>query len=708
MQPNKNNILHFLYRATQYFQIPDFQRPYTWDAPIVDAFLHDLEHTLGSSRNHYFGTVVYVPEADHFTVIDGQQRLTTTLLLLVAIYHILQANPEKSSISAQQVRDQYLYDQYGAPDRERKILLRTVTTDNEVFKKIFEEQALTIDEAANRQKKTYDQFLRYFQPLDQLERYLKALERFEIITIAIDKNDDNPQLIFESINSTGAPLKSGDKIRNYSLMLNREDARSHVYDRYWAKIEKALTRREGNTQVEDITGFYRHFLQCKATESFAEAETYSRFKTFFNHAVGVNHNISELDAYYEDLLSYLRAYLFIEYGEDDHGQFNAFREFNFRFQFIEFSPRISFLMEVLVAYSRGSLTESEVKGIYKSLEVFIVRRLMCNMGTQSLNKSAPTWYKQLQRIRKSSPGSTVDDVFRRFILDGRGRTRVFPNDAEVRNAVSNYPMGTYVNRYINYILSCIEDSIQPNESRLLAQIHRGEVKLTIEHIMPQTLSGIWKHDIGPNAVAIHETWLNRIANLTLTGYNSSYSNKPFREKLNCDNGFTLSPLNINRQLTNYQSWTEDSLKDRELWLLERILRAWPSLNSSVRTDGLARPGRYALGDESEITRRKPTCVEVCGSSFNVTSWRQFAETVCKQLYSLDSALFESFLDDPDFALRGGGRQVAGPGHNLRSPLEVAAGVFIEAHYSASALRDLITRIAVKFQLEDDIFYGVAI
>lgn len=704
MQPNKNNILHFIYRATQYFQIPDFQRPYTWDSSIVEAFLHDLEHALESSRNHYFGTLVYVPEADHFTVIDGQQRLTTSLLLLVAIYHILREHPEKSQMTAQQVRDQYLYDQYGAPDKDRKILLRTVTTDNEVFKKLFEGQSLTIDEAANRQKKTYDQFFRYFLQRDQLERYIRALERFEIITVAIDKNDDNPQLIFESINSTGAPLSSGDKIRNYSLMLNSEWARSHVYDRYWSHIERSLTRREGNALVDDITGFYRHFLQCKAEESFAEAQTYSRFKIFFNQSAGTGHAIEQLNDYYGDLLEFMKAYLFIEYGDDPDGLFAAFSEFNFRFQFLEFSPRISFLMDILVGHVRGLISEQEVIGIYKALEVFIVRRLMCNMGTQSLNKSAPAWFKQLQHLRQSCPESSLDDIFRRFILDGRGRTRVFPNDAEVRNAVSNYPMGTYVNRNINYFLSCIEDSIQPNESRLLSQIRRRDIQLTIEHIMPQMLSGAWRRELGESAETIHETWLNRLANLTLTGYNSSYSNRSFAEKLSCENGFSKSPLNINRHIAEYQVWNEDSLKQRQAWLIDRILSTWPSLTSSVRSGSDSRPGRLVIGDEIDITYKKPVLVEICGTTFPVSTWRQLAETVWKQLFQLDSGLFETFLIDPDFALRGGGRQVTSEGNSLRNPSPIAPGVFVEVHYSATDLRELIIKIAAKFQLEDDIFY----
>jgi hypothetical protein len=704
MQPNKNNILHFIYRATQYFQIPDFQRPYTWNAEIVGAFLNDVEHVRESSRNHYFGTVVYVPEADHFTVIDGQQRLTTTLLMLVAVYHILLEHPEKSTVTAQQIKDQYLYDQYGAPEKDRKILLRTVTTDNVVFKKLFEGQTLTADEAANRQKKSYDQFRRYFLQRDHLETYIRALERFEIITVAIDSNDDNPQLIFESINSTGAPLSSGDKIRNYSLMLNSESARRHIYDRYWSRIEKTLTRRDGNELIDDITGFYRHFLQCKASESFAEAQTYSRFKTFFDEFVGHEHTIDRLDAYYEELLVFLEAYCFIRYDDDPHNRFSAFREYNFRFQYLEVAPRISFLMDVLVCYIRGALREQEILGIYKALEVFIARRLICNMGTASMNRAIPTWFKQTELLRERHPDSSLDDVFRRLLLRGSGRTRVFPNDAEVRNAVENYPMGAYVTRLLNYILACIEDSIQPNESRLLLQLRKGEIKLSLEHIMPQTLSGAWKRALGDNVAAIHETWLNRLANLTLTGYNSTYSNKPFSEKKECENGFANSPLNINRHIAGYESWNEAALKQREAWLADRILLAWPALTSSVSSDDESHPGRHSIGDGISLTHSKPVYVEICGEKSPVSSWRQLAETVCKQLAQLDAAIFETFLTDEDFALRGGGRLVSSSKDGLRTPCEVMPDVFIATHFSANDLRDLIAKVAEKYELEDEIFF----
>lgn len=706
MQPNKNNILHFIYRATQYFQIPDFQRPYTWDATIVETFLQDLEKARESSRNHYFGTIVYVPEADHFTIIDGQQRLTTTLLMLVAVYHILRDHPQKSSISAKQIRDQYLYDQYGAPDKDRKILLRTVTTDNEVFRKLFEGQNLTPDEVANKQKKTYDQFHRYFLQRDHLETYIGALGKFEVITVAIDANDDNPQLIFESINSTGAPLSSGDKIRNYSLMLNNENARRYVFDRYWSRIEKSLTRIEGNTSVDDITGFYRHFLQCKAGESFPEALTYSRFKAYFNSVVRSDHNIEQLNQYYEDLLSYLDAYLFIVYGDDPHNVFIGFQEYNFRLQFLELSVRISFLMDILVDFTQNKITQQEVNCVYKALETFFVRRLMCNMGTGSLNKSLPSWFIQVKKLRSQHKDCSFDDVFSRLLLDGRGRTRAFPNDAEVRNAVGNYPMGTYVNRVINYFLACIEDSIQPNESRLLTQIRKREIKLSIEHIMSQALTAAWRSALGDNAEVTHETYLNRLANLTLTGYNSNYSNKSFAEKKNCDNGFANSPLNINRFIAQNDVWDEAALKHREVWLIEHILQEWPALSSTVSSDRDIRPTRHSINEEIDLSSMRPISVEICGTSFPVTYWRQLLEVACKQLFQLDSVLFESFAMDADFT-RSIGRQIAGDVNEVRSPCEIAPGIFIEVNLSANSIRKLLAKIAEKFDLEDEISFELA-
>jgi hypothetical protein len=708
MTPNKNNILHFIYKSTQFFQIPDFQRPYTWDAAIVEAFLNDLEHVRKSSRNHYFGTIVYVPEADHFTVIDGQQRLTTTLLMLVAIYHILREHPEKSSFTAQQIKDQYLYDQYGAPDKDRKILLRTVTTDNEVFRKLFEGQSLTNDEAANRQKKTYDQFRRYFLQREQLETYIRALDRFEIITVAIDASDDNPQLIFESINSTGAPLSSGDKIRNYSLMLNSDDARRHVYDRYWSRIEKSLTRREGSTLVDDITGFYRHFLQCKASESFPEAQTYNRFKEYFNSVIERDHTIEQLNAYYKDLLTYLDAYLFIVYGDDPHHRFSAFREYNVRLQFLDLSVRIPFLMDVLVSFLHEKLAPQEVNGVYKALEIFFTRRLLCNMGTGSLNKALPTWFKQVEKLHTKYSYSTFDDVFRRLLLDGKGRTRVFPNDAEVRNAVENYPMGTYANRVINYFLACIEDSIQPHESRLLTQIRTGEIKLSIEHIMPQTLSATWKSALGENADAIHEAYLNRLANLTLTGYNSTYSNKPFAEKKNCENGFANSPLNINRYIAQNQVWDEAALAQREAWLLERILQAWPALTSTIKVESDSSPKRFSIDSDISLQHSKPASIEICGTIFPVSAWRQLLEVACRQLYQLDNALFDSFTTDADFAPgRSDRRQISNQADDIRAACEIAPEIFVEVHLSANNIRDLLFKIVEKYELEDEIFFELA-
>ncbi|GHT18256.1 hypothetical protein FACS189429_4440 [Bacteroidia bacterium] len=240
MQPNKRTLHEFIFRTDGYFQIPDFQRPYTWEGYQIDTFLSDLEKVVNKQNTHYFGTVVLVKEGDHSVIIDGQQRLTTSLLLITAIYHILQNNPEKSTnYTYDRIKEQYLVNTYSSNAANRnRITLRTVTTDNNVLEKIFNGSALDSNDRANKLFKAYTRFLTFLSTKDNVDIYIDSLKKFEIVEIVLDKNDDNPQLVFENINSTGEPLSAGDKIRNWALMLNNEDARNLVYTVLCSNLRK--------------------------------------------------------------------------------------------------------------------------------------------------------------------------------------------------------------------------------------------------------------------------------------------------------------------------------------------------------------------------------------------------------------------------------------------------------------------------------------
>lgn len=254
MRVAHSNINAFLFTPNKYFEIPDFQRPYSWEESNIHSFLDDIEKARTSKRNHYFGSIVYIVNGKESTIIDGQQRATTVLLMITAIYHIINNNPGKSSTPAEQIKENFLINRYG--DEENRIKLRTVTVDDQIFKKIFDQK---VENANDKESKLYRAckiFSEYFREKTNRDDYIDILEKFEIVDICLESSDDNPQKIFESINSTGKPLSDGDKIRNFALMLNSKEARKFVFNDYWKKIEQQLS----DINQDYISDFFKHYL----------------------------------------------------------------------------------------------------------------------------------------------------------------------------------------------------------------------------------------------------------------------------------------------------------------------------------------------------------------------------------------------------------------------------------------------------------------
>ena len=254
-----NDIKGFIYTPGKHFLIPEFQRPYSWEIDNIKTFLADLEELNETTKNHYFGTVVYVNDTSDMNasaIIDGQQRVTTTLLMIMAIYHHAKENPDTCEMPAGDISNNYLFNSSEYSKEENRIKLRTVTTDNVIFEKLYEQKELTSEEKQNKLFKAYTYFYEYFESRQNLEKYIMNLSRFKIMSIALDASDDNPQRVFESINSTGKPLTDGDKIRNFALMLNSDQVRKHVYEKYWQQIEQELT----DANKDYITDFFRSYI----------------------------------------------------------------------------------------------------------------------------------------------------------------------------------------------------------------------------------------------------------------------------------------------------------------------------------------------------------------------------------------------------------------------------------------------------------------
>ncbi len=643
MTPNKRTIHEFIFRTDGFFKIPDFQRPYTWDVFQTETFLSDLEKVSKNNNLHYFGTIVLIKENDHSIIIDGQQRLTTSLLFIVAVYHTLLKHPEKSNIfTSERIKDQYLLNTYSSNTSNRnRITLRTVTTDNRVLEKIFNGEDLDINDRANKLYKAFSRFLIFLEKRENIDYLIEALKKLEIVEITLDNNDDNPQLIFENINSTGEPLSAGDKIRNWALMLNNEMARNIVYNDYWKKIESKLTRIEKGKQVDYISDFFRTYLMCKNNEFVSDAETYPYFKKLIKEID--DEDINSIRDFYNDVVKYLNPYLFIKFLDDD----SSLKEFNervFSLKFLQTETINTFIINVLVDFNENLLTKEEVVNSVYLLETFLARRILSGLKTEGLNMRFPDLHKTIKAKKEENPNKTYDDCLACWMIETRGRTVYLPTDADISNSIKNlnfYNSKTYQQQFI---LAKICD--QSKESILLHNIYDKKISLSVEHIMPQKITPKWQVDLGANWELIHNKWLHTLSNLTLTAYNSKYSNLPFNDKKNIENGFNSSPLPLNKYIANFDKWDETSLLDRSQWLLNNISNIWKYPKTTIQTNiNHTSDDIYSPYDWEIETYKKPSTVLIDNDTFDIDKWIELYTKVLEFIYDNFNEDFNKLIDN---------------------------------------------------------------
>ncbi|MFZ1361131.1 MAG: DUF262 domain-containing protein [Candidatus Saccharimonadales bacterium] len=692
MKVTHNNIKDFLYTPNKYFVIPDFQRPYSWGKTNIDSLLLDIESALDKDKVHFFGSVVYVVENNDSVIIDGQQRSTTILLMLTALYHIAAEYPERCSIPAEQIMEQYLYNKFAARigDEENRIKLRTVTTDNEIFERIFEKNEITEKHKESKLYRAYYQFYEYFMSNDRLERYIDVLSRFEIVTIALDAGDDNPQEVFESINSTGQPLTDGDKIRNFSLMLNDKEARQHVLETYWAVIERSLT----DINKDHITDFFRMYLISKHQKDVKLEHVYPEFRRQFEHSIHDQSNIESLDVFYGEIIRYLQYYQFLKFNVDRNEAYTAFKDQGFRLNFLKIETVYPFIMRVLERRSSGELTDNDVLRVFTIIESYLVRRIICNIATSGLNKFFSILDKDIQSHLSEGTSADYVDVLIYILTERIGMTR-FPTDVDVKNAISSNPFYAQRSWYNNFVLSSIDDKLQSKESALLRSIASGDIKVSIEHIMPQTLSKSWKEMLGENYDEIHDQYIHTLPNLTLTGYNSEYSNKPFEIKKTIEHGFDSSSLLINAFIRDSDVWNKDTLRRRADWWLEQIGKIWAMPETSYEAPNTDR--EYFFREDEDLKGTVVTSVSILGETSKVMSWADAFENIVEKLLGDNPELFDTISEDAFLS-----RYIRPDGDNLINPREISkTQYFLETGTDTNYKKKVIMKLLEYLDLEDE-------
>lgn len=563
MIPQENKLLSLLSNNDVTFFIPPYQRNYEWTEEQCKVFLDDVlktyeSNSIGEKEEHFFGSITFFQteaafgQPNKLVLIDGQQRVTTTMLFLVALRDIVDSPEIVSFIDKKYLRNENVID-----DTEYKIKLKQVETDWEAYKNIILSDQLSEKEKNSAVYRNYKFFAERLSDLKKkgvdLSSLIKnGLDKFSVITIQLqpEKNPwENPQEIFESMNSLGKPLSLADLVRNYLLLGLDADTQSFLYNQYWLHIEKVIPGK--------VSMFIRDYMQAHETRPFLKAaesnykELYRLFKSIF-----ANSNAKEL---LKDLSESATIYAYIVLGvssgcKEIDSEINDINRLNV-------TTAYSFLLSLIREWKRNQFTDKDIAEILSAFRIYCMRKRLIALAAAE-NKNFPMLTAKLDELKASS-----DKRMTMFsILSSQESNLRLPNDVEISRYMET--MNFYNFRYCRFYLSLIEESITKSRPNL------NDENLQVEHIMPHTLNDDWRQVLGEDGDAIHQELVNTIGNLTLIRHNQELGQKSFSEKkviYEEKAGLQIAKTEI----INHERWDAEAIQSRTKWithyLLERVL-----------------------------------------------------------------------------------------------------------------------------------------
>lgn len=580
--------------------VPVYQRNYDWSRKQCERLFDDLEDLITQGRpKHFFGSIVGNPETSFlWIVIDGQQRLTTLSLLMLALTRSLDAGVLDTTDEelADRIRRSFLL--ISEKSSDPKFKLKPVKNDAEAYRRLY------LDEKHFIEDSNLTSNYRYF--MDRLARtsltgdeIWNAIERLDLMILDLEAHDD-PQRIFESLNSTGLALSEADKIRNLVLMGLDSATQEFLYENYWNTMERNVGYR--------TDWFIRWYLTIRLFRTPNQNAVYDEFKAL----------LGKKKEPVPDILRELHEYseLFRELDRPETGNTKLDRVLG-RFNLIRGDVLIPLLLPLYKEVKQGLLTEGEFARIIRLLETHTFRRTISSVGANALNKIYATMYNEVRKLRREGD-STFDVIV--YLLRRRDDTSGrIPDDDEFGEAFATRNMYRLNKATTRYLFDVLENG-DSNDTKDIASALENQV-VSIEHIMPQTLNAQWREELGPEAEEIHRTWLNRIGNLTVTGYNSSYSNLPFLQKRDRENGLRDTAYRLNNDLRDCEVWDETAIDHRTDKLLADALDYWKFPETSFEPVRVA-PPTEPMGDDTDFTGRAVIAFEYEDVKVPVTSWAE--------------------------------------------------------------------------------------
>lgn len=614
------------------YVIPVYQRRYDWKIENCKQLYNDLLRlTDDKEGNHFFGSIVSdvvgAGSTTEYHIIDGQQRLTTVTLLLLAIAKLVEKGEVESKEVAlnDQIMERFIIAKWAKEDDRIKLI--PVKRDRQALHSlIFGEE----DEYVENSNLTIN-FKYFYERLRKdsnlIDEIYSAIQRLQVISITLEKGDD-AQLIFESLNSTGLALSEGDKIRNFILMNLPLDEQNKYFEKYWIKIEDLTNKR--------IDNFVRNYLSIKTFSTPTMAKVYFEFKEYVN-----KHNDS-LEKLLEDMLRYSKFYKKLLDGESG---FNNRDLDSAMFNFMKMDRTVTepFFMEIFSLQDEGKLNLDDLIGIYEIIESYLFRRNICGVGTNALNKIFLNLNKDI--IRYDGSTNNYVDKLKYNLINKRDSGR-FPKDEEFYENLNNKEIYLMRGGFKNYLFNKIENYKTVETKDIYNHLDDGTY--SIEHIMPQKLNDDWFEELGDNAEEIHEKWIHKLGNLTITGYNSDMGNSSFTKKRDGKHGFKKSGIRMNQDLALLDSWGEEEIEKRQKDLLNlSVYEIWkyPTTNFELQRGDLE---YISLSDDDyDLKGKKILKINFRGEESSFKNWVDVFIFVIKILHEEDkSQLINLVREEP--------------------------------------------------------------
>lgn len=670
MEARKIKLLEFIGNGKKTFNIPVYQRNYDWKEEQCRKLFEDIQNIVKSDYEieHFLGTVVFVSSKsemnfNEYVLIDGQQRITSIMLLLKVLQEKVTDENDK-----EEIWEEYLINKR-VPEENLRIRLKPVESDGMPYKKLIEENDISL---TSNVCKNYRLFEKLIQESNySAEEIYKALGKIELVYIQLEKGkkSENPQMIFESLNSTGLSLTQGDLIRNYLLMNHEYEKQKMLYKNFWLEIEKRITN-------EKISDFVRDYLTMKNGSISNKDKVYDDFKKYIKQN---NENMDE-EGILEELKTYSEYYSWFLNGNSPNNKIN---EKLSEFRYLRNTTVYPLILSVFEdTYSYKNINENELFDILNLLISYIFRRSVCGYTTNSLNKV----FASIVVLLKSK------DIYKQ--IEKGLMNKSFPGDEEFRAEFIKcnfYKKGTEFCKYTLKLLETFENKEQTDMENI-----------TIEHIMPQTLNSEWRIELGSKFEQIHSEYINTIGNLTLTGYNPELSNKNFELKKRY---YEESNIKMSREIANYDKWKDTEIKDRAEQLFEKAKRIWklPQGYDNKNIDNLEYGKNYLLGSNINITGKKPSKLIISGKEYSIKSWKELIEKLCLELYELEPRILRELIYNPSF--KGKEKDIVTQNkEKLRAPVKIDEDLYIESNLNSNAILNYANMIATEYELEEEIFF----